>query len=53
MSISMYGTLMPMAKTLLTALSANLQKAADHAKAKGFDESALVKIGRASCRERV
>ena len=42
MSISMYGTLMPMAKTLLTALSANLQKAADHAKAKGFDESALV-----------
>ncbi len=42
MSISMYGVLMPMAKTLLTALSANLQKGADHAKAKGFDESVLV-----------
>jgi len=42
MSISMYGALMPMAKTLLNALSANLQKGADHAKAKGFDESVLV-----------
>ena len=42
MPISMYGALMPMAKTLLNALSANLQKGADHAKAKGFDESVLV-----------
>ncbi len=42
MSISMYATLMPMAKTLLGALSNVLQKGADHAKAKGFDESVLV-----------
>jgi hypothetical protein len=42
MSISMYGALMPMAKTLLNALSANLGKGAEHAKAKGFDESVLV-----------
>ena len=42
MSISMYSTLMPMAKTLLGGLSNVLQKGADHAKAKGFDESVLV-----------
>jgi hypothetical protein len=42
MSISMYSTLVPMAKTLLGALSKVLQKGADHAKAKGFDESVLV-----------
>ena len=42
MSISMYSTLMPMAKTLLGALSKVLQKGADAAKAKGYDESVLV-----------
>ena len=42
MSISMYSTLMPLAKTLLGGLSNVLQKGADHAKAKGFDEAVLV-----------
>jgi len=42
MSISMHSALVPMAKTLLGALSNVLQKGADHAKAKGFDESVLV-----------
>ncbi len=42
MGISMYSAAVPMMKTLLGALSAVLQKAADHAKAKGFDESVLV-----------
>ena len=42
MSISMHSALVPMAKALLGALSNVLQKGADHAKAKGFDESVLV-----------
>ena len=42
MGISMYSAAVPMMKTLLAALSAVLQKAADHAKAKGFDEAVLV-----------
>ena len=42
MSMSMYSALMPLSKTLLGALSKVLQKAADQAKAKGYDESVLV-----------
>ena len=42
MTISMYSTLVPMAKTLLGGLSNVLQKGADHAKAKGYDPSVLV-----------
>ncbi len=42
MAISMYSTLVPMAKSLLGGLSNVLGKAAEHAKAKGFDESVLV-----------
>jgi len=42
MSISMYSASVPMMKTLLGALSNVLQKGADHAAAKKFDESVLV-----------
>jgi hypothetical protein len=42
MSMSMYAAGVPLMKTLLGALSNVLQKGADHAKAKGFDESVLV-----------
>ena len=42
MSISMYSAGVPMMKTLLGALSNVLQKGADHAAAKKFDESVLV-----------
>jgi hypothetical protein len=42
MSISMHATLMSLAKQLLGGLSKNLQKGADDAKARGYDESVLV-----------
>ena len=42
MSISMYSAGVPMMKTLLGALSNVLQKGADNAKARNFDESVLV-----------
>jgi hypothetical protein len=42
MTISMYSASVPMIKTLLTALSANLDKAAAFAEAKKVDPSVLV-----------
>jgi uncharacterized protein len=42
MSISMYSAFVPMAKTLLSALSAVLDKGQAHADAKKFDASVLV-----------
>ncbi len=42
MSMSMYAASVPLMKTLLGALSNVLQKGADNAKARNFDESVLV-----------